>query len=101
MKEFKVDYRIFTSEPLLSSSVDYVFNAIKEFDNALDLCIEVAGFDPQTCEEIIDDFVRQMPEYAGKPLWVQQNVYRLVENPIQHYARISFSSYRIDGFPAK
>lgn len=102
MEKYKVDYRVFDREPLLSSSTDYVFSAIKLIDSVLAFCVEVAEFDPKKCRDIVEDFVAKNPDKAGKTFWVQQNCYRLEKKPYQYYQRISFASFRIvDDLPVE
>lgn len=103
MEKYKVDYRVFTREPLLSSSVDYVFSAVRFFDGVVKFANEIFDFDPSKREELVDDVVEKFPKLAGKTFWVQQNCYLLEgENTVTpRYRRISFTAYLVEHFPSE
>ena len=99
MEKYKINYRVFTREPLLSHSVDYVFTATKFFNEPMKFATELAEFGPGAAEDIVTDLVERHPDYAGKTFWVQQNGYRLENAQFEYYARICFTSFRVDHFP--
>lgn len=101
MEKYKVDYRVFDREPLLSSSVDYVFTATKFFDEPMKFAVELVDFGPDVADDIVADFIERNPKYAGRTFWVQQNGYRLEGVQVERYARICFTSFRVDAFPAE
>lgn len=103
MEKYKVDYRVFTREPLLSSSADYVFNAVRFFDSVIDFANEVFGFGPDEREAFVDDVVKQYPKLAGKTFWIQQNCYLLEgeTTTTPHYCRIMFTAYLVEHFPTE
>lgn len=101
MKKYKVDYRVYAREPLLSSSTDCVFTAVRFFDDPVKFAVEVADFGPDAADDIVRDFIESNPKFAGRTLWVQQNAYRLEGTHFENYYRIMFTAFRVDAFPSE